>query len=228
LITRHDLDKISTEIPIVFTRVCGHMATGNTKALEILKVDENTRVDGGVIELDDEGNPNGVFSENATSLLDEAIPSKTDEDITGEFLKASDYALSVGITSVQSCDAAGKDFQRLFDIISNIYKGERTKLRYGHQFNFQDIEDFESYLETEFRNDDYDEKFLSKGALKIFIDGSLGARTALMLEDYADAPGTKGVEVLTTEQLQKLCNLATENNIRVVTHAIGEDRKSTR
>lgn len=221
LIDRHDLDGISTEIPIVFTRVCGHMATGNTKALELLKVDANTKIDGGVIELDEDNKPNGVFSENAVGFLQSVIPEKSDEDITDEILKAADYAISMGLTSVQSCDAGGKDFQRMFDIIHDIYKEEKTKLRYGHQFNFQDIDGFKSYLETEFNNDDYDEKFLSKGALKIFIDGSLGARTAFMLEDYADSPGTKGVKVLRDEELYNLCKLASENGIRVVTHAIG-------
>ena len=222
LINRHDLDQISTEIPIVFTRVCGHMAAGNTKALELLGVDETTRVPGGVIELDHAGKPNGVFSENAVKLLDSAIPNKTDKDIEDEILLAADYAVSMGLTSVQSADSGGEDFQRIFDIIHNIYRNDKTKLRYGHQFNFQDIEDFKSYLESEFRDGDYDEKFLSKGALKIFIDGSLGARTALLLEDYADAPGAKGVKVLSDEELGSLVKLASENGIKVITHAIGD------
>lgn len=222
LINRHDLDEISTEIPIVFTRVCGHMATGNTKALQVLDVDESTRISGGVIELDSEGNPNGIFSENATKLLDSVIPSKSDEDIEDEILVAADYAVSMGLTSVQSADAGGKDFQRIFDIIHNIYKNEKTKLRYGHQFNFQEIEDFKLYIESEFKNENYDEKFLSKGALKIFIDGSLGARTALLLDDYADAPGVKGVKVLSDAELTQLVKLASENHIRVITHAIGD------
>ncbi|MDR7869329.1 MAG: amidohydrolase [Tissierellaceae bacterium] len=220
--TRFDLDKISTDIPIVFVRVCGHMATGNTKALELLSVDENTKVDGGVIELGTDGKPNGIFSENAVAFLNSAIPNKTEDDIENEFLKAVDYAISLGITSVQSCDVSKEDNQSMFNIIHNIYKNNKTKLRYSHQFNYQDINDFKDYLNTEFNTGDYDEKFLSKGALKLFIDGSLGARTALMLNDYNDAPGTKGVQVLTLEQLDQICSLAAENEIRIVTHAIGD------
>lgn len=222
LVDRHDLDKISTDIPIVFTRVCGHMATGNTKALEVLGVDENTRVSGGVIELDSNGKANGIFSENAVALVQSAIPSKTDENIKEEILKAMDYAISMGLTSAQSADAGGEDFQRVFDIIHSIYDEKKTKLRYSHQFNFQEIDQFKNYIESEFKNGDYDEKFLSKGALKIFMDGSLGARTALMLEDYADAPGVRGVEVLSNDELKDLCRLASENGIRVITHAIGD------
>ncbi|OPJ55653.1 amidohydrolase [Alkalithermobacter paradoxus] len=217
ILNRFDLDKISTEIPIVFDRVCIHLAVGNTKALEILGVDENTVVDGGVIDT-----LNGIFTENATSLLRSVIPKKSDEDIEREFLMAANYALSLGITSVQSCDIMGEDFERMFRIINNIYKDKKVKLRYGHQYNFQDIDDFRSYIETEHKTGKYDEKFLSKGALKLFKDGSLGARTALMLDDYKDDQGNRGVAALSDEQLQKLCDLATENGIRVITHAIGD------
>ncbi|QUH18627.1 amidohydrolase [Alkaliphilus sp. B6464] len=222
LITRFDLDKISTEIPIVFDRVCGHVSVGNTKALEILGVDENTVIDGGVIELGNDGNPNGIFNENAVGLIHSLIPEKSDNNIEEEFLKAANYALSVGITSVQSCDIMNSDFKSMFNIIHNIYDNKKLKLRYSHQFNFQDINDFKTYLETEHKTGQYDEKFLSKGALKLFKDGSLGARTALMLKDYEDAPGTKGVAALSHEQLQDLCDLATKNGIRVITHAIGD------
>jgi predicted amidohydrolase YtcJ len=222
LINRFDLDKISTEIPIVFDRVCIHVAVGNSKAVEMLGVDENTFVDGGVIELGDDNKPNGVFNENATALIRSAIPNKSNEDIEKEFLLGANYALSVGITSIQSCDIMNKEFKKMFDIINNIYADEKTKLRYGYQYNFQDINDFKTYLETEHKYGAYDEKFLSKGALKLFKDGSLGARTALMLDDYKDAPGVRGVAALSDEQLQDLVDLATENGIRVATHAIGD------
>lgn len=221
LLNRFDLDKISTEIPIVFDRVCGHVVTGNTKALEMLSINENVTVDGGEIYLGEDGKPNGIFTENATAILKYFNPEKSEDDMERVFIKAADYALSLGITSVQSCDIMSKDFQSMFNMIHNIYDNNKTKLRYSHQFNFQDINDFKTYLETEFKTGQYDERFLSKGALKLFKDGSLGARTALMLEDYADAPGTRGVSALSDEQLQALCNLATENGIPVVTHAIG-------
>lgn len=223
MFNRHDLDKISTEIAVVFERVCGHVIVGNTKALEILGVDENTTVDGGEILIGLDGKPNGIFTENACSLLQSVLPAKSDSDIEKEFLKAANYAISVGITSVQSCDIMGStDFKNIFKIIHNIYDNKKTKLRYNPQFNFQNINVFKEYLETEHKTVNYDGKFLTKGALKLFKDGSLGARTALMLNDYNDEPGTKGVAALSDEQLQDLCDLATENGIRVVTHAIGD------
>jgi len=222
LLTRFDLDKISTEIPIVFERVCGHVITGNTKALELLGVDENTFVDGGEIEIGSDGKPNGIFNENAIRLIQSAIPKKDNYEIEKEFINAANYALSVGITSVQSGDASNDEYKSMFSVIHNIYDNNKLKLRYNPQFNFQNINDFKKYLETEHKTGKYDGNFLTKGALKLFKDGSLGARTALMLNDYEDAPGTKGVSALNDEQLQSLCDLAAENGIRVVTHAIGD------
>lgn len=222
LLNRFDLDKISTEIPIIFSRVCVHVATGNTKALEILGINKDTRVDGGTIEIGPDGNPNGIFNENAVGLLDSIRESQTKEQIQKNFLKACDYAISVGITSVQSCDVSRSDFDKTFDAIHDIYQSGKTKLRYHHQFNFQDIENFKDYLDREFKTEKYDGIFLSKGSLKLFKDGSLGARTSFMLEDYKDEPGTRGVEALSDTELESLCKLATENNIQVVTHAIGD------
>lgn len=219
---RHDLDKISTDVPIVFTRVCGHVATGNTKALELLKVDNTTNIAGGVIELDDDKTPNGIFTENAVAFLQSVIPAKTDEDLENDFLKAADYAISKGLTSIQSADASNETFQRTFNILHKIYDEKSSKLRYSHQFNFQAIDGFRDYLASEFKDGAYDEVFHSKGALKLFVDGSLGARTALMLDDYADDAGNRGVEVLSQEELDEICQLAADNGIRVVTHAIGD------
>ena len=222
MLTRFDLDQVTTEIPVIYDRVCGHIAVGNTKALEILGIDENTAVDGGVIEHGSDGQPNGVFQENAVQLLKSIIPEKDLQQREKEFLKAADYALSVGITSVQSCDVMNNNFKEVFRMIHEIYDNNKLKLRYYPQYNFQDIREFEEYLKTEFITGNYDGKYLSKGALKLFKDGSLGARTALMSQDYDDAPGTKGVAALSDQQLDDLCSLASKNGIPVVTHAIGD------
>ena len=220
--TRYDLDEISTDIPIIISRVCGHVAVGNSKSLELLSMDSNTFVDGGEIELDLNGEPNGVFNENAIGLLSSVLPEKSKEERKKEFLMAMEYALSQGLTSVQSCDVSGKEYKEVFETINEIYQEKKLKFRYTHQFNFQDINEFEKYLETEYKNTIYDEKFYSKGALKLFKDGSLGARTAHLKNEYKDAKGEFGVQALSDYQLQELCNLASLNNIQVVTHAIGD------
>jgi len=222
LLTRHDLDKISTEIPIVFDRVCIHVSSGNTKAVEMTGIDSTTRVDGGKIELSDDGIPTGVFKENAVQIIRSVIPKKTKSDIKKDFLKAMEYAISVGLTSVQSCDTMDKNYPTVFEALQELADEKKLKFRYRMQYNFQDIEDFKIYLQTENINGRYDEKFYSKGCLKLFKDGSLGARTALLKEEYNDDSGNFGVEGLSDDKLQALCDLAVENNTQVITHAIGD------
>jgi Predicted metal-dependent hydrolase with the TIM-barrel fold len=80
LLNRHDLDQISRDIPVVLIRICGHILAANSKALEILNIDENTLdVEGGKILREDDGFPNGVFCENAMRLFNKFLNTTTIE-----------------------------------------------------------------------------------------------------------------------------------------------------
>ena len=186
------------------------------------RIDGTTKVDGGEIVLSSDGSPNGVFNENATKVIRSIIPKKTKSDIQRDFLKGMEYAISVGLTSVQSCDTMDENYPIVFEALQELADEDKLKFRYRMQYNFQDIEDFKIYLQTENLNGNYDEKFYSKGCLKLFKDGSLGARTAHLKEEYNDDKGNFGVEGLSDDKLQALCDLAVENNTQVITHAIGD------
>ncbi|MBM7561203.1 amidohydrolase [Fusibacter tunisiensis] len=219
---RWDLDQISTEIPIVFARTCGHLAVGNSKALEILKVTPDTHIEGGEVLTDEAGMPNGIFTENAVKFIYTAIPPKSDADWEHNLTAGIEHALKNGITSVQSCDVLRNDIDAVFKALHQLNSKNSLKIRYHHQFNFQNMHDFDRYLKTEFNNPNYDTKKLSKGTLKLFKDGSLGARTAHLNAPYADAPETNGTQALSDEALNELCKCAAENGIQVITHAIGD------
>ncbi len=220
--SREDLDLISSDIPIVYERVCGHVAVGNTKAMEMAGISADSFIAGGTIDRSPEGILSGVVTENATQVLSKALSQKNKEAKKSQFIQAGKYVLSQGITSVQSCDVSGEDFQKTFDWIREVYEEKSLPLRYRHQFNFQQIEDFRKYLDSEHINGNYEDGFYQKGSLKLFKDGSLGGRTALLSKPYADDPTTRGVEALKDDELQALCQLAQENGIPVITHAIGD------
>ncbi|NBG89314.1 amidohydrolase [Isachenkonia alkalipeptolytica] len=219
---RKDLDLISTDIPIVYERVCGHVAVGNTKAMEMAGITEDTFIPGGTVERSPQGILSGVVTENATHVLAKALSQKDKEAKKNQFIEAGKYVLSQGITSVQSCDVSGEDFQQTFDWIREVYEEEKLPLRYRHQFNFQRVEDFRRYLNSEYKNGKYDQDYYQRGSLKLFKDGSLGGRTALLRRPYADDPTTKGVEALKDQELWELCQLAGAHGIPVITHAIGD------
>lgn len=225
--TRYDLDRISTEIPIVLRRVCGHVASANSKVIELLGLDENmVHVDGGTIETDENGRPNGIFTENAIALAADLIPKYTLEDNKRLLLQAADYALAHGITSVQSNDVGNGQLpmEDVFKLLHEVYDADLCKLRYRHQVCVHSVEEFKNYVENgEFKTGVYDNpKMLALGPVKLFKDGSLGGRTATMRNGYLDDPGNYGVETRSNEDMEAICRIADQAGIQVVTHVIGD------
>ena len=226
--TRFDLDKISTEIPVILERACCHVLTANTKAIEMLGLDKDSKqFNGGTFEIGEDGYPNGIFTENACSYVKEIIPRFSVEEREKMFLEASKYAVEHGITSIQSNDIGTivLDSQTYFNMFHKIYDENKGLVRYRHQVSFNSPKDFKEFIENgEYKNGQYkNNSFLSLGPVKIFKDGGIGARTALMRDGYNDDPGNKGFEWLSAEEMDEYCKLAKEANIQMATHAIGDD-----
>lgn len=226
--TRFDLDKISTEIPIILERVCGHILSTNTKAIELLGIDGNSpQWPGGTFMIGEDGYPNGIFTENACNFVKKLIPDYTMEDRERMLIKSMEQAVSYGLTSVQSNDIGTtivKSTDEHFAMFKKLFKEGKGLLRYRHQVCFTDIEEFKKYVtDGEFTRDGYsEENWITLGPLKLFKDGSLGARTALMCKPYNDDPSTIGEHFTTTEEMEQYCAIAKDYGIQVVTHVIGD------
>ena len=223
--SRHDLDKISTDIPIVLKRVCEHIASANTKAIEMMGLNAGSGpIEGGTYGRKPDGTPDGIFSEHAADFAGQIIPKPTAEEYERMFVEASDYAASVGITSVQSNDVGqfGDDYGMLISMISRVYSGGRGKVRYHPQMAFHTPEALKEYLAGAFGRFAEHPLLSSRGSLKLFKDGSLGARTALMKHEYQDDPGNFGVEVISAAQMDAFCSIADKAGMQVVTHVIGD------
>ena len=225
--TRWDLDRISTEVPVVLSRVCGHVVSANSKVLEILGMDKVPgHVDGGTIEVDENGVPNGIFTEAANGLAHDTIPALTLEDAEQHFFVGANYALEHGITSVQSNDAGNSSYPReeVIDLLSRIYREGRCPLRYRYQISFDSPEDLRNFVESGGYKRDLgaDSNKIAFGPIKLFKDGSLGGRTGTMRHEYLDDPGNYGVETTTDAEMDAFCKLADQYGLQVVTHVIGD------
>lgn len=98
--TKEDLDKVSTEIPVIITHISGHLASGNTKALEMAAINSDTaNPDGGRVTKNDKGEPTGVMQGNATALLYKLIPESTQEDWVAAIAKGSEIWAAAGFTT---------------------------------------------------------------------------------------------------------------------------------
>ncbi len=239
MLTRHDLDKISTDIPVIMERVCGHMLTVNTKAIELLGFDKEVpEVPGGEIRLEEDGFPSGIFTENACHIANALIPVPNEEERRTAIRAAMEYAVSHGLTSVQCNDVGYPEFkgQRAFDTYRRVYEEGEGLLRFRHQVLFDNADEFEACLTTgeyaRYREEKGSygpacsaggpDSWLTLGPLKLYKDGSLGARTAMMKDGYVGDRDNHGVSCITPEEMDRYCAIAKAHGVQVVTHAIGD------
>ena len=227
---RYDLDQISTEYPICLTRACCHVSVVNSKALEIARVNKDTpQVEGGHFDVDDAGEPLGIFRENALQFIYDHIPQVKEEDIKGMILDASNNAIKQGITSIHTDDFGalpGVDFHQIIKAYTELAEQDQLPVRIYEQCLLQQIGRLKEFLEAGYRTGQGDD-FFKIGPLKLLGDGSLGARTASLLEPYADDPSTKGIPVFTQQELDDLVTTAHDAGMQVAIHAIGDQMMYT-
>ena len=224
---RHDLDRISTAVPVVLERVCGHIVSANTLATQRF-VDSPAfrQCPAGEVLRAPDGTLSGVFRGNACNLVKSQIPGFTREQLLTMLRSSMDYAASLGITSVQSNDVGTsiEDADLAFSLLRDIYASGGAPIRYRHQVCFHDLSAFrESLVYGEYSRQSQYDGFLTLGPLKLFQDGSLGARTAMLRGGYPGEPGNHGLAWTSREDMAAFCGLAAEHGVQVVTHAIGDE-----
>ncbi len=220
-----DLDRISRDHPICFTRICEHTVSANTLAMNKGNIDKNTAMDkGGKIVKDTEGNPIGLFRETARYLIYDIIPDKSIDDIKRMISMACDDLVKVGITSVQPDDFEAfpsKNFEYIIKAYRELVEEDKLPVRVYQQCLLPTIERFNEFHNKGYRYNQGDERYRI-GPLKLLIDGSLGPRTAYLRENYSDDIDNRGVLGYSQEELNEFILLARKGNIPVVMHAIGD------
>ena len=218
--SRKDLDEISTEIPIVLTRACGHVCVVNSKLLEIAGIDKDTTSpDGGSIDFE-----NGILCDNAIDLLERYKPLPDKEEIK-EMMKAGAASLNAfGITSCHSDDYSA--FREIpFETINEAYRElERDNgltVRVYEQSNFTTLDELKRFTDAGNVTGTGTDMFRI-GPLKMLGDGSLGGRTAHLSRPYADDPSTCGFSLFSDEQFNEMISYANQKGMQVAVHAIGD------
>ncbi len=223
-INKYDLDEISTEHPISFTRACGHIVVANSKAMEIAGINkESLQIPGGEFDIDEKGNPLGIFREAARSLIWDAIPAPSVQELKDLIIKACKGAVAAGVTSMQTDDF--KDVPQHIDRIIKAYEElveeKELMVRIYEQCNLPTVEKIDSFLNQGYYTG-YGNEFFKLGPLKLLSDGSLGARTAFLRKPYSDDETTRGIEILNQKELDELIWTAHSKGMQVAIHAIGD------
>jgi hypothetical protein len=213
---RIDLDGAVPDRPACIFRICGHICVVNSVALQLAHISRATTPPiGGVIDHQDEtGEPTGVLRENAMELALSRIPALDDRELRKAITLAMHKAISAGLTSIhcivdqpqhvhvlQSMNRAGELRARIYILIPDDWISRAAELG----------------ISTGFGDD-----MLRIQAVKIFTDGSLGARTAALETPYSDAPDTQGVQIHPQDELNSIVESASRNGFQVAIHAIGD------
>lgn len=218
---RHDLDIISKDVPLFFERSCGHIAALNSRALEILKITKDKKIAGGIIYLDEQGEPNGVISEAAVNWARFNIPCRSDATLRRWFKTAADRAVRFGITHIQSDDLETVgSVEKVFNFYEALEEDGKLPLRITQQWLLNSERELKDFIASGFNK--LNGIYFRSGPLKIHVDGTLGARTAALREEYSDDPGQRGVYAHSQGVLNKLVKTAQEAGMQVAFYAIGD------
>lgn len=219
--TCKDLDQISTENPIIYVRACGHMMVCNSYLLKMAGITRDSeQVDGGEFYFFPDGEPNGIFSEYACDIITSFIPKLDSNQIADTLKTGFDYISQYGITSVHTHDIQYPEIDEIVEGYRIYHKGGATARVY-HQCGLDTVENIISFTKK-YGASGSENDFGTVGPLKMLIDGSLGARTALMRKPYADDPTTNGIFCYTDEHVDEMVKTANENGMQVAIHAIGD------
>ncbi len=216
--TRWDLDKISPNNPVFLDRADGHGAVANSAALKLAGVEKTTPSPfGGEISKDKQsGEPNGMLLDAAQDLVQRHIPGTTVADAERALILGVKRDIELGWTQVQ--DPGGSYAE--VEILKKLYGEGKIKLRIYKALSapgeeaarlLQDGPIIGTYA-----------NHLTVRTLKLYADGSLGSRSAALLQPYSDAPDTSGFLTIKEEDLLPLLEEALRKGIQIQTHAIGD------
>jgi len=212
--TRQDLDAVAPRHPVALQRVDGHSLWVNTMALRLAGIEPGTHAPlGGEIVVDEEGQPTGILKERAAELVLEHIGRPDAAERQRLLNEAFSEAHALGITGVHAPEEAESfsDYQAL-------YARRSLRLRVLAHIPQNRLEEA---IALGIRSGFGDAR-LRVGALKIFADGSLGSKTASLLQDYEDEPGYRGLPTILPHELNHWVDRAAQAGISVAIHAIGD------
>jgi len=213
--TRWDLDAAVADNPVFLIRVCGHIGVVNSKALQLAGITKETRIEGGEIDLDEStGQPNGILRENALKLVWRVIPKPSLKELENACVLSCQRAVEAGVTCVHWIINSAEEVR----IIQRLYSKGKLPLRVYLGISVDLLDELVRLgLLTGFGND-----MVKIGFVKIFADGSLGARTASLNEPYSDKPDTSGMMRYTQNELNRLILKAHKAGLQLGVHAIGD------
>jgi predicted amidohydrolase YtcJ len=213
------IDSVTPDNPVWINRLDGHMNLANSAALRAAGVTRATAdIEGGEIVRDSSREPTGVLKDNAMALVDRVRPEPPRELEDRALDTAMAHVASHGVTTVHNMGSWND-----VAVFERAHAAQRLRTRIYAAVPLASWERLRDTIAARGRGDEW----LTIGALKAFVDGSLGSHTALMFEGFTDAPNDCGLFVTPPESLYAWTAGADKAGLHVLVHAIGDRAIST-
>jgi len=213
---RRMLDGIIPDRPVFLRRIDGHAAWANSEALRRANITRDTPdPEGGEILRDELGEPTGILIDNAVGLVTEIIPEIGPAETRRRIKLAIDQCVSLGLTGVHE---AGVGWDRAL-IYRDMAGAGELDLRVYAMYGDDPATLENAYAEGPVFTGD---GMLTIRAIKLYADGALGSRGALLLDDYTDRPGHRGLPVTQSDHMREAMTSGGHAGFQICTHAIGD------
>ena len=206
------LDELFPGQPVVLTRIDGHAVLASSEALKRAGITGSTKIDGGEVMLEN-GKPTGVLIDNAAERMRALIPEMSRSDKIKALVQAQQNCFAAGLTSVTDAGLPKEDIL----LIDSLQRKGTLKIR-----DYAMINPTQENLDYFFPKGPWHTGRLTVSAVKLYIDGALGSRGALLLRPYSDMPGHYGLRIHLLTYYDTLCRKAYDAGFQVNTHAIGD------
>jgi predicted amidohydrolase YtcJ len=211
------LSELFPDRPVIITRIDGHAAIANQKALELAGVKPGDKLTGGDIEVK-EGKLTGILIDNAGDIVYSKIPAPDLAQSKKALLLAQENCFAVGLTSLHDC---GLDYGTV-EKIEALQKSGELKMRMNIM-----LSDYPENYNQAFKRGKIKTDYLNVSSFKVYADGALGSRGASLLQPYSDKPDWSGFLLSAPGHFDSVANIIYEKGWQMCTHAIGDSGNRT-
>lgn len=210
--TKDLLDKAFPDKPVLLTRIDGHAALINSKAIQLAKISPASKVSGGDVEVID-GQLTGILVDNAMGLARRVIPPTNEKEKQAMLLAAQKECIKYGLTTVSDAGLNQDDIE----LIDKMQKQGLLKIR-----NYVMVSLGIRNLEYFIKKGIYKTDRLNVRSFKLYADGALGSRGACLLKPYSDEPSKTGFLLLSPAELERSLTAIYHSGYQANTHCIGD------